>query len=429
MCGIYGWNIDNGEVGRRQRSILASVLGIQNDSRGGHSWGAFDGATTRHGMGSIGTKAWTLGTHMLLAAHTRFATHGEKNLINAHPFKVSGANGVVIGAHNGVIYNHTSLNTEFNRKFDVDSLHIFQHLVDGRDMSDLTGYGTIWWWEKNRLHLCKMTETADLSVCGLTRRIKRRSEKDKDVYAATIFSSKQEHIKSALLHAGLMKRAFFYKIEVGKVYIVEPTQLVEAGRELRISAGVGKAWYQYTSGSRSQYFAGHDWDDENDASSVSIADLFKKEDEKEREREDKAKEKVEVDDHKDIVGRLDFSVDDTAEIGEGEVHHVFELSRKGVLVSLVKLLHRGQSLIKYDGPAARANPSKTCVRILTKTHDEMEYISDLIETGDYSAEELYDTLAQYRAELSAGDAITIENKSDDDVDIAAWLAATSDWKN
>jgi len=53
--------------------------------------------------------------------HVRFATHGDVTARNSHPFSIGG----VIGAHNGVIYNHSSLDKQLGAKSEVDSEVIF----------------------------------------------------------------------------------------------------------------------------------------------------------------------------------------------------------------------------------------------------------------------------------------------------------------
>jgi len=57
----------------------------------------------------------------IVMGHVRFATTGTISIRNAHPFKI----GKVIGAHNGVIFNHHSLASKFNKVIEVDSEGIF----------------------------------------------------------------------------------------------------------------------------------------------------------------------------------------------------------------------------------------------------------------------------------------------------------------
>lgn len=148
MCGIFGWNLKEGTLSNAKRKILYDLLAAQNDTRGGHSWGVctVDRATKtpalEHGLGALFDARFEKALPWksdVMFAHTRFATHGDKTVSNAHPFHV----GKIIGAHNGVLSNHGWLNEEYGRDFKVDSQHIFAHIDEGEDLKDLEGYGAI----------------------------------------------------------------------------------------------------------------------------------------------------------------------------------------------------------------------------------------------------------------------------------------------
>ncbi|MCA1558695.1 MAG: class II glutamine amidotransferase, partial [Acidobacteria bacterium] len=99
--------------------MLASVLCLEMDRRGGDSYGLHaHGELTRE----LGRAARSIKISRLIEAsqvlgHTRKATTGEVTRRNAHPFSIGG----IIGAHNGIVDNHRELNRVYSRDFKVDS--------------------------------------------------------------------------------------------------------------------------------------------------------------------------------------------------------------------------------------------------------------------------------------------------------------------
>jgi hypothetical protein len=228
MCGIYGWNYPKGKVGIERRAMVAAILAIANDTRGGDSWGFYDRNNLIKGLGDISQVAVKTVKSDLIMAHTRKATTGSITTENAHPFDI----GNIIGAHNGIIQNHTELNAKYKREFQVDSMHLFGHINDGLPFSDIYGYGAIEFIrkdEKDVVYLCKL-QAGDLSIVGLGE--------NPDNYHGVVWSSNGNHLTQALETAGI--KHFDFKVDTGKVYRIQNGKLFFAlkdGKEVTMALG------------------------------------------------------------------------------------------------------------------------------------------------------------------------------------------------
>jgi hypothetical protein len=119
MCGLSGIVVTKPElIDVGLVKVIFSLLMQENDSRGGHSWGAWgNGIEPVKALGRYSSDRKPLHDRLddykfnttpdssgviqpsFLFGHTRFGTHGDKTVDNAHPFTY----GNITLAHNGVV--------------------------------------------------------------------------------------------------------------------------------------------------------------------------------------------------------------------------------------------------------------------------------------------------------------------------------------
>ena len=212
MCGIAGWILKE-----KPSELFVYSLAYGMIERGEHSWGYFDGENIRKDVGPI-TQGLKAGDMLSLAAflHTRHATTGAKTADNAHPFRI----GDIVGAHNGMVYNHAELNQIHARNLSVDSMHIFQHLADGLPLQELEGYGAIEFFKGGQWYV-GACNGGDLEVAKLKEG------------RGLVWASTRDAIQAAVFQAG-WEIEHFYSIAQGRLYRIDSDELWETSEDFKM---------------------------------------------------------------------------------------------------------------------------------------------------------------------------------------------------
>jgi len=218
MCGLFGFQSASGKL--PGAAVAVAVMACHMDERGGDSFGYMaDGAITR-GLGTMSAgdvPAARLGSVTTLMAHTRNATTGAVSVENAHPFSI----GRIVGAHNGIVFNHADLNRTLGRDCAVDSMHIFQSLSESRPLSEIQAYGAITFVNARRPHRLYLGRFnhGQLSVARLFN-----GPKSKARVAGIMWASTRNALVAALSLADLrydmveITNGALYRVQGGEIY-------------------------------------------------------------------------------------------------------------------------------------------------------------------------------------------------------------------
>jgi hypothetical protein len=155
MCGLFGYD------GSQDVNPMAlRILADKNRDRGTHSIGFYGNGKILKSVKNY-DKAIAGGINIESIAgpqvlgHNRFATMGAKNVKNAHPFLIEGAEHSFVGAHNGFALNDQWIRNQYSYDHEIDSVNILQLVADWgvNELSFVEGPLALSWVEDETLHL------------------------------------------------------------------------------------------------------------------------------------------------------------------------------------------------------------------------------------------------------------------------------------
>lgn len=228
MCGLWGYSSSVSIINLKQVGIQ---LALYNEERGKQSWGIYNNKELIKDIGPIGRELWKIpfADKGVMIGHTRAATVGDVNQVNAHPFMFNMKNGAtVVGAHNGSISNHKELNEKYKRNLQVDSMQIFAHIADELDLSEIEGYGAITFMKEGVLYFSRFNG-GSLSIAQIKN-------------GGLIWSSEEFALTKALAAANL--DYFLYEVKEGRIYYFTKDQLWDSEEDIAIESSSKRYQYQ-----------------------------------------------------------------------------------------------------------------------------------------------------------------------------------------
>jgi len=156
-----------------------------------------------------------------MLGHTQQATSGKVKLPNCHPFRIDG----LVGAHNGIVWNHTELNKSTRKNYLVDSMQIFNYIANDLDLQDVETYGAIEYYDTHD----KFAYLGRFGGNVYAAAVEDDARKDVGV----VWSSMRDDLETALTMAGL--RYSLYGVRDKILYKVVEGVMYETGKKLNFS--------------------------------------------------------------------------------------------------------------------------------------------------------------------------------------------------